>query len=224
METNDCDYDWENEESLRSSRFRSISMSKVNIKSRGLKILIRRGIPDNMRSKMWKIILNFDETILNENVWQIIKKRSKAKVVSIVPFGIDISQEICSLDIVNIEKFKKLVHIIWVQNPGIEYATLIPYICLILMTKLKTMDAFSLVQKMIERNEKKEMWFFFRNMKEFRIKEQQFLGILKLKCGSIIKHAEKIDVNLSDYFYNYFCKFFIPHLSLNIVLSILMLI
>jgi len=211
--------EWKQEIEERKIAFSSLPpfIDKVN---NSVKKKMRNGIPPTYRRRIWFLASGgFDLYKETGNIYESALRNAKKRPITIDSnFG-------CCIDVLNFlpqsagEKLRELLHVLWVNNPSITFAPLIPSVCAIMLLYLEPHLAYFSIQAMINRSYH-DSWFF-THTRELFLGFVQAISDLALKhCPDVAKHANSLGLSLAEVCLTLFPTFFLPFSTLPVALTI----
>ncbi|EAY08783.1 TLD family protein [Trichomonas vaginalis G3] len=215
------DREWEAEENLRLQNFQKVPtyIPKFNDK---IKKLIRYGVPLNYRRNFWfqaSGAFDYYKTSKVKFNWEKIMTRAMSQpMTNASNFG-------SSVDILNflpesnVKQLKIFLHIVWVSNPQIIFAPLIPTVAALLLMYLEPPLAYLTIKAMIDRSAGNGNWYFTVDQKCFYASAESISDQLKRFCSDIDKHATQIGASITKLVMSLFPTFFLPFSTLPAALT-----
>ena len=180
--------DWDREDEKRCRAFASLPSFEVRA-STTLRTAARTGIPNNQRRKWWLVGSGGFELLTRVgDVWG----RAKTEIGTCEPGQIELCMPINILTFLPSAlaiKVKMFCQVLWLNNPGIEFAPLIPTSAALLLLFMETPLAYISIQALINRSNK-DGFYFTLSRKDLLASTQAFREILQSRCSGIVKHAD----------------------------------
>jgi len=210
--------EWISENQRRIDKFSQLPDFSPTVIEK-VKLKARTGIPHEMRRKWWLIATGGLQllTEVGDVYASALRRAAKIEPSNVSDFG-------GAVDVLSFlpqsvgEKVKQFLHVIWVQNRQITFSPLIPTVASILLLYMEPPLAYLSLQAMINKS-LQDSWYLPLNHEQFLASVQAFRDLVESKCSSVLKHAERIGVNIAQIGLALFPVFFLPFMPLPTALT-----
>lgn len=215
------DNEWQNEENIRIENFKKLPVFIPKFTEK-IKKLVRYGVPSTARRNFWfQASGGFDlyKSMSGKFNWEKTMTRAMQKPMT------DASNFGSSIDILSflpeadVKQLKTFLHIVWVSNPQIIFAPLIPTVSALLLMYLEPPLAYLTIKSMIDRSTGNGNWYFTIDQKCFYASTESISEQLKRFCSDIDKHATEIGASITKLVMSLFPTFFLPFSTLPAALT-----
>ncbi|OHT14024.1 TLD family protein [Tritrichomonas foetus] len=189
--------DWKEEEQRKIKNFKTIDGEKTINKR--TKKLIRQGILYDQKSKWWMLSTGGDKVLEStKSFWKDIKTKAKSFAYIENPFGV-------SIDFVHHiperprQKIVNFIQLVAHQNKHISYAPIMPRVCSLLLGFVKPMEAYAIIQAMINRS-MEDRWYFSLTKEQFLFSSESVRELCIIKCRSVLSHFDAIQLDMAEIF------------------------
>ena len=210
--------EWIAEDEERRRSFESLPVFDVNI-SEAFRQRARNGIPSGQRRKWW-LVASGGFRLLSQvgDVWKSAKRATQLPADGRESFGFPIDI-LTFLPKALSRKVKMFCDVLCSQNPGIEFAPLIPISAALLLLYMEAPLAYVTIQSMLNQSRKDSFYFALSNT-QFLTCLRDMHEILNRKCDSIVKHAESLMLDAAQLGISLFPAFLFPFMALPVALTL----
>ena len=209
---------WQEQNEIRQRNFAGLPQFSPTI-TEPIKQKARFGIPHDQRRKWWFIATRGIDLLSKfGNVWPgALQLSQKTPQTNMNEFGgfnlmqhLPPSQQQC---------FQEFLHVIWVQNPKIDFAPLIPTVSYLLLLYQEPPLAYLSIQSMIRRSTE-DSWYFTLTRESFLACVRAFRELAHNKCSSVVSHADSLKLDIAQIALALFPVFFMPFMPLHVALTV----
>eukprot|EP01114_Cavostelium_apophysatum_P022674 TRINITY_DN8284_c0_g1_i1.p1 TRINITY_DN8284_c0_g1~~TRINITY_DN8284_c0_g1_i1.p1 ORF type:complete len:818 (-),score=205.70 TRINITY_DN8284_c0_g1_i1:106-2559(-) len=190
-----------------------------------LKYLIRKGIPDHLRPQIWQTITGCNE-LLDKNPRYYLDLRQSVfgdklpKYILKVPtFGGAFDTKYHYLNEHGIDSTKRILCVLAMDNPGIDYFPVIPDLVCILLHFMGESETYATTSLMIQNRDPKRE-FFKPGKKGITLLLHTFDDLLDKHATKIYAHMKALDLNAHHFADDWFLRLFITKFPFPTVLRI----
>eukprot|EP01130_Rhizamoeba_saxonica_P003026 TRINITY_DN1313_c0_g1_i2.p1 TRINITY_DN1313_c0_g1~~TRINITY_DN1313_c0_g1_i2.p1 ORF type:complete len:487 (-),score=73.48 TRINITY_DN1313_c0_g1_i2:1043-2503(-) len=223
---------------LRTSEARTLQHDvwhkvKIPIKNRvavqKLRYLIRKGISDHKRKKMWLIITGAQENMKNlklhdlyeEKLHQIFGEKIPRRIEKPPLFGGELKYEPHYLTIMGEDACKRILCIIGMEYPDINFCPFMPDLVNVFLHYLSEENTYYIIHTIFSRAKEEEYIHIFLSLKEFSAFVKTFNDIVRMQLPKIWKRLQSLGIDCSPFAEKWFRHLFVDYLPYPTMLHLL---
>eukprot|EP00013_Stygamoeba_regulata_P010415 CAMPEP_0177685936 /NCGR_PEP_ID=MMETSP0447-20121125/33297_1 /TAXON_ID=0 /ORGANISM="Stygamoeba regulata, Strain BSH-02190019" /LENGTH=381 /DNA_ID=CAMNT_0019196017 /DNA_START=3 /DNA_END=1148 /DNA_ORIENTATION=- len=212
---------------------------------RTLKKLIRRGVSDGKRRKVWQAVVGTASTsesdknyayeaavryVFGDSSSSSVKGSSSSaavseaeatKIVQVPTFGGRVRFQDHYLTEQGEVSAKRIMCILAKKNPDVDYCPeLFDMVCVALHF-LREPETFLLLQEMLKQSKTKNLWYFRLSAVDSKMHVLTFGRLLQQHDRALYLHAQSLGFEPGEYAADWFRRLFVGHLPMPVVLRVL---
>eukprot|EP00698_Gefionella_okellyi_P004513 TRINITY_DN14142_c0_g1_i1.p1 TRINITY_DN14142_c0_g1~~TRINITY_DN14142_c0_g1_i1.p1 ORF type:complete len:593 (-),score=79.08 TRINITY_DN14142_c0_g1_i1:45-1799(-) len=203
------------EENEREKRWEKIDPRKMDHDTLAMKLktVVRRGIPEKHRPFLYQILSGSDQmeeqlrALYLTALQSAYGDRVPSTFFTVPTFGGHFREDVHCLSDQGIEAVKRLLCLLRMQNPGIDYVPQLPDLVGLLLLYVNEKQAFYIAQTMLDKS-RKTNWFFNMSRTANASFLTAFNQMVARHLPDLAKHFETIDFTIElvsdEWFFHYF--------------------
>lgn len=196
------------------------------IKPAALKTLIRRGIPDELRPRVYRSVTEVDQmlgqikALYFHALESTFGERVPTSFFRVPSFGGMFRADVHYLNDNGIETVQRLLSVIRMQNPELDYLPMLPDVIGMLLLYLNEKEVFYTVQAMLDRS-RRDNWWFNVTRAAHALFMSSFTKLVEKNLPELYKHFVAVDFTIELISDEWFSHFFMHSLPFQCVLEVL---